>query len=1074
MFWRRGWILDSLRYRAEKNIRETLYRNDAFLNNRWSLLERLIIWGSKHILLANFAFFFFATYISYAVSVNYELLREIVPASLNGLKPILDFQSAIFSAQITVLGLIFPLVIAFIGVLLQGKSSNKSLWLVYRHNSGFMLVGFSAITLTIFFLSAKVLEPWLTYQDMAAVAVSTTTWFFINLFLSGWFLWKTVQFLELEHRMEMIVKYAISEVIVADIKRRLLVKHHYKVASSTGLLPKSKEEFFKIESYCIKNFPNQILNEYSQLRSVVNVWYRLLRLGTWFWTIQACFSKKKSNEAPELCFPFEVNIFKRKNIVLAKSSISFDFLTKFLIRQSIRLSKKSEKITLDVNQMVAALFGQVEDALKENNARLFEAAKKDLEHFHKEIESSMHFISDEGKPDNWILLSEGTWLGRSFLDVFVVESIGIAKAITRRIPEDASFYESWCYLYPRLYSGYHEDIPKKIADAYIDGHYFIWGSLMSWMGGYHSSGLLANQQRDRAIKHFVGSWEHWRHLINKDFSSASQVSFESAMRHLNNTSRMIIYATKYENWDASRWATDVFVYWFELFSNTNLDYRYYRWHHELITSDILKLDANHKLRIAISVLDGFEESVATSIALRNYWTDIRCHTIAYLMGASQYKVIAHYKEYVEAILSVKRLESTNGLESAHNKPLINSKDLLGVYLRQNGCWITQQGYNSMLGQHIEELARIEEPEWISGRGYLYVGTKQDLYLPKFFKAVGVGLTKAEFMLDTRWSNFLKSDAISLGELENTISELQKLTSVDDTLLDTICYQFDIEREVAVQRRDLFIKSINAIIADLKAEIASQIINTPLDQNRLERLGVAASSSTFTLSEGPVPISLFQHIDYVDDLSSDPVITNILNYSKSEVSEGVEINRPVNEDKFLNETIIQRLVIEAFKQLIKNMEWQSSQHDNSLDLLSQAVADSEFIKAQEQKPIMFIGPWSLYHLIDNAKWQYSLNDKKLPFDIAIETGREGTYVCHLNDIEIHRLPFIKVDFSILLSKESFRKIKIKRFGEGRYVDVNFTTQSDSDLTGTLSLSFGMECEFQMNKCFKYINLNPDED
>lgn len=159
MLWKRGWILDSLRYRAEKDIRETLYRNEAFLNNRWSFLEKLIIWGSKHLWLANILLLTIAIFISYVVSTNYELLREHIPASLNGIKPILDFQSSLFGAQVTFLGLIFPLVIAFIGVLLQGKSSNKSLWLVYRHNSGFMLVGFSAIIFTAFFVTLKMIEP---------------------------------------------------------------------------------------------------------------------------------------------------------------------------------------------------------------------------------------------------------------------------------------------------------------------------------------------------------------------------------------------------------------------------------------------------------------------------------------------------------------------------------------------------------------------------------------------------------------------------------------------------------------------------------------------------------------------------------------------------------------------------------------------------------------------------------------------------------------------------------------------------------------------------------------------------
>lgn len=141
------------------DIRETLYRNETFSNNRWSFPERLIILGSKYIWLTNLIFTIFAIIISYLILTNYELLREIIPAPLKQLKPILEFQSTIFGAQITLLGLIFPFVIALIGMLLQGKSSNKFLWSVYRYSSGFMLIGFSAITLTLFFVTSKMLEP---------------------------------------------------------------------------------------------------------------------------------------------------------------------------------------------------------------------------------------------------------------------------------------------------------------------------------------------------------------------------------------------------------------------------------------------------------------------------------------------------------------------------------------------------------------------------------------------------------------------------------------------------------------------------------------------------------------------------------------------------------------------------------------------------------------------------------------------------------------------------------------------------------------------------------------------------
>ena len=213
MFWKRGWLLSTLNYHVEKDIRETLYQNDIFKNNRWSQIERLVIWGAKHIFWANLILIIIVLFLFRLISTKYDFLKQLLPLSLNGLTSIVELQSIIFVAQITLLGLIFPLVIAFIGVLLQGKSSNESMWTVYRNNSGFMLVGFSALTLSIIFILFRLNEPWFTHQEMVAASISLTGLFLINLLLFGRFLWTTVEFLSLNSRMKMVVKYAINEVI---------------------------------------------------------------------------------------------------------------------------------------------------------------------------------------------------------------------------------------------------------------------------------------------------------------------------------------------------------------------------------------------------------------------------------------------------------------------------------------------------------------------------------------------------------------------------------------------------------------------------------------------------------------------------------------------------------------------------------------------------------------------------------------------------------------------------------------------------------------------------------------------
>ncbi len=124
-----GWIVGSLKYWTEKEIQDTLLKNDTFLSNQWSLPERVFIWCARHFFLSNVLIFLLAVICSTLIAKYYMPLQELFPETEKDLHSLLHFQPTIFGAQATLLGLVFPLVIAFIGILLQGKSSNESMWI---------------------------------------------------------------------------------------------------------------------------------------------------------------------------------------------------------------------------------------------------------------------------------------------------------------------------------------------------------------------------------------------------------------------------------------------------------------------------------------------------------------------------------------------------------------------------------------------------------------------------------------------------------------------------------------------------------------------------------------------------------------------------------------------------------------------------------------------------------------------------------------------------------------------------------------------------------------------------------
>lgn len=1073
MFWKLGALFNTLRFRVEKDLNETLFQNEEFKTKRWPVTERITMLGAKHVFWANFIIFLLFSFSSLTMFFFYEKIQSWLPSSISGLKQLIEFQTVLLGTQATILGLVFPLVIAFIGVLLQGKSSNESLWTIYRHNSGFMLVGFSMLTLTVVYSILALVQPWLSHQLKVAISIFSSLWFTLNVILSVRFLWKTVEFLSLNSRMNMIVEYAINEVIVTEIKTRLL-KHHCISATQTGLLSPTTEDSIAVHTYSIsQQFTSEFILEFKEPRRIENVWYRFLNLAVKFWSIQVKWCKSSENSF-DLYLPFSVSDSQQRKIALARTNgPEINFISKMLIKFAVKTSKKAPTYSLTLDNIIGALFTQIEDALKENNARAFDVAKKNLVDLQRIIESSMFFINDDNQPDSWLLLPEGVFFSRNFLDEFIKESIAVGRQTTRRIIDDSSYYESWCYLYLRLFSSSKVRRPKAVSEAYLNGHYYLWANLMSWMSGsvnQHDAIRLIN---DTAIKKFVGSWEGWERYIDNNFESTKDDTFQLACHHLENTSCLVIHAIRYQNKIAANWAADTLVYWYELFSERTLRINRYNWHSEIITPQILTLRDSHPVTMAVARGNALNSKDAIPIALMNYWADIRCITAAYILKNFAHSEDTRFQEILNALINCKRIEPTAGIHPCHY-PLKNSVDVLGMFLRQNGNWETQHAYKQSLEKIIDRVSRIEEPEWVSGRIYSSFGNNTDYYMSTFFSTLGVGLTLNEFSLSRHWTEFLKSDALTEAQRVDILRELQGLTDIDAETMIAVKNYFSIDEPESQRRKSLFVISINKIISDIKSESLENILEAPIDNNRLLQFGLAATGSTFTLKYGPIPMCLFSDIDYVDDFEYDLTIVNIINFEKSEVSENVDINRAINENEWLNEVVAQRAISNVFEQLFHKINWVDARFEKSIDLIKQVLHDSTILSKQGLTPIIFVGAWDVYNLLEASKWPQIDETKRLPFDITIEAGKSSDYVCHISNIEVYRIPFGTSNYTLLVAKESLHKLEIKRFGDGRNVNADFTRKTDRDPTGTLSLFFGVNCQFIKTKGFKYISLNPDDE
>ena len=1070
MFWKRGWILNTLKYRVERELRETIYENECFKKYEWSTIEKFINWSSKHIGKINFALISFFVIFTILFSQAYSNLKNLLPQSVNGLSGISDFTAEILSAQITFIALIFPIVIALIGILIQSRSSNQAIWHIYKHNSGFMLVGFSALNLVISFVAIKLLSPWLNYEQTIAVNIYFSLWFVLNLLISGWFLSKTVGFLTISSRNNIIFKFLINEIHLSFIRHRLSGYIFKNIIENE--LNKGVSENLVTNVLSTNKYDNKIIAYKISPHTIDNVYLRLLSLGVLSFSNR--YKELLNEEKGHLSIPSNIHGHYSNELILAETDLGrFDDISNLIIRFSFRLSKKIQKTDLNHEQTVAVMFSQIEDALKDNNSIIFKTSLEDLKLSHRDINSCFYYIDHNGQPNSWMFLASSDYFDFNYIQVFIRHSISVSKAVTNKIIDDQSYYNDWCYFFPGLMTRSKDERLVIAESYYISGHYYLWETLMSWMNGYRGSDIKYDQTQDSAIKRFISSWEHWQYLVTLGDEYATSVNYETKFKHLTATSKMIICALKFNNLEATEWAIDTLNNWGETFVKRDRNYDF-RWHTGLVTKQVIGFGVNDHIYNAIfknADSEPLSQDEVYSILLINNWIDIRCLTAAYILGSDFFSDTSETNIYelINMLVKSTRLENF-GFNSLMRGSIETPIDLMGVFLRMHMPWETN--FSSGCERHLEELSSIQEPEWVSGRIYSSRGDTRETFIPSFFKVFGISITDQPFTIDFNWMDFLKSEAISHPQLEQVIKVLEKLTQFDEKTISKSAEIAGVQYETAQEKASVFKASIENIIRELQSQVTLHLLNTVIDDDLLKSMARASSTSPFDIENGKLPISLFKESNLIEEHQFDPRIIKIDKFPKSRIAKGVDSGNSWIDDSWLKDLVESNVVYSIFKQMLNKLTWTDRNFETESLMIESALNDASKIRSSGSSPIMFIGSPKLVNKIHGSIWGYIKENDKLPFEFRVETGRGNSYLAHIGDIELHNTPSIGNNFCVLTTKESFQKLSIRDYGENEYVHIRYVPEPlrSDDLIGCLNIEFEIDCEFDSSTCYKYNFIN----
>ncbi|MDM1755834.1 hypothetical protein HX122_13035 [Acinetobacter towneri] len=154
-----------------------------------------------------FSYNFFSTldinilnkYISLNIGKNNTFSNDLKNASLY-----------LFAAQATLIGLIFPIVIAYVSLASVGRASSDKLMNIYKVHTGFNLLASSSFLLLASYAFLFIFDSFFNISLFKIAQLLFLIWFLFNLYIIYVFLSKTMDFIYAKKKIEEIIKYTYN------------------------------------------------------------------------------------------------------------------------------------------------------------------------------------------------------------------------------------------------------------------------------------------------------------------------------------------------------------------------------------------------------------------------------------------------------------------------------------------------------------------------------------------------------------------------------------------------------------------------------------------------------------------------------------------------------------------------------------------------------------------------------------------------------------------------------------------------------------------------------------------------
>lgn len=996
----------------------------------------------------------------------------------------------ILGVQAALIGLVFPLVIAFVGLLNQSRASFATRLTIYVESTAAIFTGISSLLLCLAIALQLFVASQLGVNATLACAALNLLWFAANLSALSYFVLRTIAYMHPARRTPLIRAYVANVVWPREL-HETVTRNRWDGAIDYGYLPKGSEDPNIFEPgrgarmwYGSVDYGEpRVMCQLWRKKRLVNVRFAMLRLIVEDWLTGA--SERASETQQDFVIPIEPGQEYEGEFPLVRATSTLGPVSTFGIWcsftfRTVRRDHGAITSSADLlREMMADLIALVDGRQVEE----FTTQLREVLDFHLFLyELAQSPVEDF----NYALIGPGRGLfgySRTLGPSWVHSYRDLIARTAERLFDEPGFFGRLAHAPATIYGPASATVAPKALNPLLHFADYLGYRLMerefdgketetaAREAGVPTPPLTRREELlDKAWRDLAAGWERLLQEISvrsakgerndwtwKDFQRIS----ENVADHLRLTTEMVGRAVWQACPMATRWTCDLLLHWRHQ-AQRAWDMRGGYW---LLQSEGLTLSIINRPWEDVTALplgpDGQAPTPANifSAVVHNAWLDHLATMASLSIQWAMHRAASKTPVMAARMLLQDDPHDSGDIGYRGPQPL-SGVEVLESILRVGGAEAryADGSYAGRFDHLLEGLGDLGKRPSVSMRIYSSHGGLSFDALPLAHVVAIMATSNGPQGLNRSLRRQLtQKDDDALLRRKSYLEALSKAADEIEedkhrALLDEICDLGATPFEARLAHARQLLSEALTVLAEHRE---NAIADAPIDPERVRAVTIAASAKAFKPTR--FPLQFFAEIEGTDD-ELEAFTLNVKGQDKGSYTNPPMGNIVVNEDEWWREVMSEQVASIVWADVRRNTKFQDVEGRTAEEFWRAVRDGSARIREAGNDPVLVIASTAHPKWLNDWRWPYGPDITVKPDDLVITEALDQAegYAFSINYTPVFEAPSLYGQ-AILFPAQMLARLRYHDYGDGVPLSLEFTESEEDSWKGTMSATFQRNVE-----------------